>query len=76
MIDVSQPSFVRAEMWTADNQPMVFTNRIVLESLSLRRQPWTSRYLSPMCRWFPPSSDKRFLRFRLLSTCGPTALSI
>lgn len=34
MIDVSQPSFVRAEMWTADNQPMVFTNRITLESLN------------------------------------------
>ncbi len=32
MIDVSQPSFVRAELWTADNQPMAFTNRIALES--------------------------------------------
>ena len=34
MIDVSQPSFVRAEMWTTDNQPMVFTNRIALEPLA------------------------------------------
>ena len=33
MIDVSQPSFVRAEMWTANNQPIVFTNRIALEPL-------------------------------------------
>lgn len=33
LVDVSQPSFVRAELWTADNQPMVFTNRIALESL-------------------------------------------
>ena len=34
MIDVSQASFVRAEVWTADNQPVVFTNRIAIEPLT------------------------------------------
>ncbi len=34
MIDVSQPSQVRVEVWTADGRPMVFSNRITIKELA------------------------------------------
>ncbi len=33
MIDVSQPSQVRVEVWTADGRMMVFSNRIIIKNL-------------------------------------------
>lgn len=34
LIDVSQPSLVRVEVWSADGQPMVFSNHITVQTLA------------------------------------------
>lgn len=33
MLDVSQPSQVRVELWSATNQPLAFSNRIIINTL-------------------------------------------
>ena len=33
MVDVSEPSILRVEVWSADNQPLAFSNHITIPSL-------------------------------------------